>query len=37
MAQENGDQEMADTTAGAEANGSAGGELGFEKQRLRTV
>lgn len=37
MAQENGDHEMADATAGAEANGSDGGDFAFEKQRLRVV
>lgn len=37
MSQDNGDHEMADATAGAEANGSEGPEFTFEKPRLRTV
>lgn len=38
MAQENGDHEMADATAGAEVNGSSeAGDFTFEKQRLRVV
>ena len=37
MSQEDGDHDMADATAGAEANGSADGEIVVEKQRLRLV
>lgn len=37
MAQENGDHEMANATAGAEANGSDGAEMTVEKLRLRMV
>lgn len=38
MAQENGDHEMADATAGAEVNASSeAGDFAFERQRLRVV
>lgn len=37
MAQQDGDQEMTDAAAGAEAHGAANGDFVREKQRLRLV